>query len=543
MIFRRDSKAQASEESSGTRLPNAPAIRPVLADYVGQRFVDRNRRKLLWIFGGVILFYGMAFGVLSSFLLPPLIAPLAIMALMVIWLLPDSEHNPSETMASFLFAYLIALLVWPDYLALQIPGLPWISAIRLVGIPMVVMLVICLSVSKRFRDELKGVMEAVPILWKSVAIFAVIGLISVGFSHDIGSSISKLIVAILYWFSMFFIALHVFRVPGRIEKMMLYLWVILIFDCGIALWEGYLHAVPWAGHIPSLLQVQDPVILRILANHARAASGVYRIQGKFTTMLGLAELIGMTAPIVVYQLFNAKHWTLKLASFLSLPIIFMTVLGTDSRLAMISFGLSFFIYLLVWSLQHWRKRKDSIAGPALILTYPFLAAALIVASFTVTRVHNAVWGDGAAQASTEARQLQMQMGLPKVISHPWGHGIGMGAQTLGYADQSGLLTIDSYFLSLGLEYGVIGFAVFMTMFLSAMVYAALALAFSKDEEMQYMAPLSISLANFLISKSILSQQDNHSLAFILLGAVGAMYYRYKKEGKNPVVAIPNPANP
>ncbi|RVU05111.1 O-antigen ligase domain-containing protein [Novosphingobium umbonatum] len=545
MIFRRGKKKQGLEAASGASSPDSLAVfaRPVLANYVGERFVDRNRKLLLWIFGVVLTFYGMVLGVLFSITPAPLLAPIAILLLMFIWLLPDMENAPSERMASFMFAYLIALLAWPDYLALQLPGMPWISAIRLVGIPMVGMLLICLSVSPKFRSELKEVMDAVPVLWKAVAIFASISFVSVGFSRDSGVSISKLIIAILYWFSMFFMALHVFRKAGRVERVCFYLWGILMFDCAIALWEGRLQALPWVGHTPSFLQVNDPVVLKILSFQGRAASGLYRVKGKFTTPLGLAEFIGMVTPIVVYFLFNARQLFVRLAALVSLPIIFMTVIGTDSRLAMNSFILSFFVYILVWSFQRWRTRKDSIAGPALLLAYPFMALVLYIASLTVTRIHNAVWGGGAAQASTIARQMQMAKGLPMVFSHPWGHGIGMAATTLNFANPAGEISIDSYFLSVGLEYGVIGFIAFMTMFITALIYCAMGLTKSDDPELQYMAPLSIMIANFLLSKSILSQQDNHSLAFILLGLIGAMYYRYKKERENKALVISSRVNP
>jgi hypothetical protein len=545
MIFRRGKKKQGLEAASGASLPNSLAgvARPVMANYVGERFVDRKRKMLLWIFAIAVTVYGMFFGVLFSVMPAPMLAPLAILLMLFIWLLPDMENAPSERIASFMFAYLIALLAWPDYLALQLPGMPWISAIRLVGIPMVVMLLICLSVSPKFRGELKEVMDSVPVLWKSVALFAAISTISVGFSRDGALSISKLIVAILYWFSMFFMALHIFRKPGRVERVCFYLWGILMLDCAIALWEGRIQALPWAGHTPSFLQVNDPVVLKILSFRGRAASGIYRIQGKFTTPLGLAEFIGMATPIVVYFLFNARNLFVRLAALVSLPIIFMTVIGTDSRLAMNSFILSFFVYILVWSFQRWRSRKDSIAGPALLLAYPFMAVVLYIASLTVTRIHNAVWGGGAAQASTIARQMQMAKGLPMVFSHPWGHGIGTAAATLNFANPAGEISIDSYFLSVGLEYGVVGFIAFMTMFITALIYCAMGLTKSEDPELQYLAPLSIVIVNFLLSKSILSQQDNHSLAFILLGVIGAMYYRYKNERKNKALAIPSLANP
>jgi hypothetical protein len=550
MFFRKRSKAQGSETSPESGAPVASLARafpvitaPVLANYTGNRFIDRHRTALLWIFGGALLFYGLVFGVFASFLLPPLLAPIALLLLFNIWLLPDSDRSPAELMGSFLFAYLIGLLVWPDYLALQIPGLPWISAIRMIGIPMVVMLLVCLSVSQKFRSELMEVMNQVPVLWKALLLFAALSVFSVGVSHDPGNSVSKLIIALLYWYSPFFIAMHVFRTPGRVARLSYYLWAILVFDCLISLWENHLQVLPWVGHIPTLLQVNDPNVLKIMSFHGRAADGVYRAQGKFTTSLGLAEYIGMATPFVVFQLLNTKRFILKVAALASFPIILLSVLATGSRLAMISFGLSFVIYMLVWSLQRWRQDKASIFAPGLLLSYPLLAASLIAASFSVRAVRVAVWGGGAAQASTLARQAQVAKGIPMILSHPWGHGIGQAAITLGMYNPVGEISIDSYFLSLGLEFGVIGFLAFMTLFITSLVYCAEGIVMSDDPEMQYMAPLSISMVNFLISKSILSQQENHSLAFLLLGVIGALYYRYQKERKNSGNGIPSAANP
>ncbi len=46
--------------------------------------------------------------------------------------------------------------------------------------------------------------------------------------------------------------------------------------------------------------------------------------------------------------------------------------------------------------------------------------------------------------------------MSDIISRPWGYGIGQGGITLGFASPSGVLTIDSYFLSVLLEFGMSG---------------------------------------------------------------------------------------
>jgi len=387
------------------------------------------------------------------------------------------------------------------------------------------------------------VMQAVPVLWRAVAGLAIMSLLSVGVSKTPPETLNFLIVISLYLYCTFFIALHVFRVPGRALRVAYTLWGILVFNCLIGLWEGRLQALPWANHIPSLLQPHDPVILKILAFHARAASGIYRIQGRFTTSLGLAEFIGLLTPFVVHFLINGKTIQIRLAALASIPILFMAVIGTDSRLALISFFLSFIFYVIVWAVQRWTKNKGSIVGPAMVLAYPFLFAMIITASFTVHRIHDAVWGGGAAQASTLARQGQMQKGVPMVLSHPWGHGLGTGSATLQYANPAGEYSIDSYYLSLGLELGPIGLGVFIAIFISALFYCLIIMINSNDEELLLAAPLSITMCNFMLSKTIFSQVDNHSMVFMLLGLIGALYYRYKKEGKSSNISISSTTNP
>jgi O-antigen ligase len=174
-----------------------------------------------------------------------------------------------------------------------------------------------------------------------------------------------------------------------------------------------------------------------------------------------------------------------------------------------------------------------------VLGYPAMLLVLLIASFFVTRIRNAVWGSGAYQASNEAREQQFSQGFELIARHPWGHGIGRAAETLGFTNLDGVITIDSYFLSVALEMGVIGFICYYGAFLAVLWSGSRELIKAGDrEDTSWLAPTLLALGNFVVIKSILSQQENHPLAFLYLGMALALIalcrtLRAKEENPRP----------
>src|SRR6185312_16764135 len=93
------------------------------------------------------------------------------------------------------FAFFVGLIAWPNYLSISLPGLPWISIIRLTVFPMTLMLLYASSVSGEFRETLMRTMSSAPLLWKAVAVLACIQTLSVLVSSNPFFSVGKLIVA------------------------------------------------------------------------------------------------------------------------------------------------------------------------------------------------------------------------------------------------------------------------------------------------------------------------------------------------------------
>lgn len=506
----------------------APPV-PVLGNYVGSNWWRRNRARLISLFVTACLLYGALYGLFPRAMLMPLLVPIAVLAGLIIWLLPEVDSPPTQLLSELLFAFLVALLCWPDYMALTLPGLPWITAIRIVGIPLALILLICLSVSARFRRELSETLSAAPLVSKLLGVFAGIALLSIAFSTEKNDSLSKFIVAQLYWTSIYFCAVHVFRKPGRALQLAYLLWVIILYVGLIAMWEWRLKHLPWLGHIPSFLAVEDPAVQNILTAKARAANGIYRVQSKFTTPLGLAEFLALATPFVIHLIITHRALAVRVAAFLTLPFVFYIVILTDSRLGVVGFFMALLIYTLYWSMLRWRWSRNSIVGPAAILAYPILFAAFIGATFTVPRLHNMVWGGGAQQFSTESRKEQIEKGIPLVLSHPWGYGIGRGGPTLHFANRAGQTSIDTYFLSVALEYGIIGFFVYYGMILSSIYYGTMELVKRGARAYGMLIPLCIAMTNFFIIKSIFSQQENHPLVFAIMGCLTAMVWQSRTD--------------
>jgi hypothetical protein len=503
--------------------------RPVLQPY-GGNVGSRRQPVLLAAVAVAAALYGAAYTFFFPFRILELTIPLLVITLLVVWVLPESLTAPTRLLSGLFFSFFVLMTVWPDYIALSLPGLPWITIRRIIAIPLLVTLLVCLSTSSRFRSELKSVLSAAPMIPKLLVAFALIQLASIALSRDPALSLDKFIVAQLYWTLPFFVGCYLLRKPGNVAFWAALLCLTLLPLGLIGLWEWTISRVPWAGRIPSFLVVEDESVLRILSGASRAATGIYRVQSTFTTSLGFAEYMALTVPFLVHYVFGPFRLAVRIAALASIPAVFLLIVVTDSRLGMVGFLLSFLLYLPIFAALRWKRRKESLFAPATLLAYPMIFAAFITATFFVGRLRRMVWGGGEHQFSTDAREAQYDAGLEILTRNPIGHGIGMGAETLGFRNLAGVLTIDTYYVLIALEYGVMGFLAYYGMFLAAIYKGGRALLEAHEDtpEHLYLSPLLIAVGNFIVIKSIFSQESNHPLVFMMLAMVLALIWRIRR---------------
>jgi len=482
--------------------------------------------------------YGFFYALTTPYLIMLFAAPLGLLALAAIWALPDLKHAPTRTMERLFFAFYICLFTWPIYLAIALPGLPWITLLRLTGIPMALLLLIALSSSQEFRRDLWAVLNTAPLVWKMFAAFVAIQLLTIALSSNPSQSVSKFIVTQTNWTAIFLISCYVFTRPGKIERYLFLLWFMALFVCGLGLWEAAIQKVIWQGHVPSFLKIADAE--QLLQADIRTASGKYRVKTIFTTSLGMAEFLALAAPFVLHLAATPRRLIIRVAAAASLPLFFISIRSTDSRLGMVGMLVGVLLYVLLWGVAQWRKRGAGLIGPTIVFAYPVFFVGLVGATFFVRSLEIMVWGSQATAGSNDARGRQIEMGLPKILQNPIGYGPGQGADTLGFHVGS-FLTIDNYYLLIVLEYGLVGFGLYFGLILFMMWLTGREIVFGKpsdDPENQYLIPLGITLAVFFVIKAVFSQTDNHPLIYMMMGMIMALLYRARK---NSAPQSPTPA--
>lgn len=524
-----------------------PKPLPIRISYVNQRSIWRRLLALglpvgLGFFG---LVYGFYFALTAPFLLVGFATPVAILAVLCIWALPEQASAPTRTMEFFFASVIVTLILWPNYLAVALPGLPWITMIRLTGFPMSLLLAVTLSISQPVRREVMETMKSTPILWTIFIVFSVLQFTSVALSKNPPAALQKAIIHQVNWTSVMIIAAWLCRQPGRLR-----FYVNLVLALGLpivvlAVMEYGKKGVLWAGAVPSFLKIDDPIILSMLGSITRSANGLYRAKATFGTPLGLSEFMALLTPFAIHKVVTGPKMSSRIIGFIYLPIIFYTVRMTDSRLGVNSFILSLLLYLPLWGQVRLRRLKGDMLAGLVVYTYPVVLAVGYIAAQTIPPLRIAIFGGGAQAASNAARQHQLVMGFPKILSNPVGFGADGAGAAMGYGAGE-FVAIDNYYLVLGLNYGVLGIAAFTGMFIIAIAYAVREIINARlpdDDEIMMLMPLTVLLGIFLVEKWVFAQEDNHPILFMAIGMIIAMVYRSKKLRGAPPFHMQEPAEP
>jgi O-Antigen ligase len=491
-----------------------------------------------WIVLSLITFVGMIYGFLVS-IFPVafytyLAMPIVFILLLVIWILPEAKSVPRKLMTNLFFIFYISFLLWPNYLAIAIPGLPWITMIRLWSVPLAIVFLVSLSVSPAFRGEVTTALKTNPMTVKFLLAFVFMQIVTLPFSFKPFDSLNKFIDSIMTWSGLFLVAVFVFLQPGMAKRWTWQLCAMAVILCLIGEWEYHAQGVLWAGHIPSFLAVQDEVVQRILAGGGRLGSDIHRVQSTFVTSLNFAEFLAICTPFLVYFILRQQNWVYRAALFLYLCFHFRIIMWTDSRIGTVGFFVTFMLYGLAWMIHRRRTNVRDLIAPAVALAYPVGLAIFFVLSLTWPRLVNMTWGSGAQQYSTDARKAQFSLMWERLAQNPIGHGMGSGAEALGYTNLGGALTVDSYIIVVAMEYGVIGLIAFFGMILYS---AARSYKFGidlKEGEETLLIPLAIALVVFAVGRAVLGQQEANPLLFMMLGMAAALTHRAAQERKLPL---------
>ena len=187
-------------------------------------------------------------------------------------------------------------------------------------------------------------------------------------------------------------------------------------------------------------------------------NGLYRASSSFVVPLSFGEFEIIAVPIGLFFALNRRELSDKILGW---AVVFGGVFGifcSGSRGAYMGFFASMAVFLVVWSVRKARQNKASLM-PAIVGLAGVISFAIIIALIIVwPRAHNLVLGGGMEAYSDQGRAQQWEAGLSFIAANSiTGHGFALGGFAL---EQKGLISIDSYVLSLLIETGVPGLVFF-----------------------------------------------------------------------------------
>jgi hypothetical protein len=506
---------------------------------------SRPRSKFTYVLATLALmalgaFYGLMVVFLPVGLVGVPLAPIGVMFLVFLWLLPDINEYDTKRMTHAFWGVLVVFALWPQYIALAIPGLPWINLLRVALIVAMIWFVGATATASSFRSELIATTRYSKVFFWAFVIFVSLEVLTLPLSSSPFFSLQKLVINLFMWPAMFFLACHVCLRPGVMTRTVHWLIVSVIFICLIGLWEGARQQVPWADHIPSFLQVDASVLTQALSSQSRAYAGGYRVRSVFGNSLVFAEYLIMVLPFILHFILMSKTQTVRVLSIVAYMLLSVNVVLSGSRLGALGWAESHVLYLGIWTVRRFLTRKADLVAGSIAYMFPVMVAAFVALTLVWHRLYVMMIGGGASQSSTNARYVQRNMAIPKVLANPFGNGTGQSGHVLGYVDPSGVTTVDSYFITLLLDYGVIGFLAYFTMiFTAAYVGVRRFFDLGDDDELLLMGPLAVALCNWAVAKLVLSQEQNQLLMFVYLGMMAALATRaalvVKVKAKAPVM--------
>ena len=482
-----------------------------------------QRRGLYALLAALCFLYSFFMLLLPMQLKVPFALPLILMVLFVVWALPTSHKAPGRVAERLFWAYSITLLLWPNYLAIALPGLPWITAARLLATPMVLIILIHASTSLPFKQTMRERLATIRPLWILVAIFAVTQIVSVVVSSQPFLTLNRVWNNQVMWTGMFFAAVWVLRSPRSIERWFI-AYVIMIFILGVlGVWEAQWQQVLWANSVPSIFQIRDPNVQKILGGSFRL-TGQYRVQTTATTPLSFAELLAMAVPFLLYLMHKYPRLWVILGCLIIEGLIIYGLIQADARLGFVGLLVGHLLYLLFYVIDRRRQDPKSLVGAALVVAFPVVIVLCTLAVLFIGRIRVRVLGSGQHSYSNDARIDQMNAAFERIWGSPlFGFGAGEGGGKLGFTNPGGELTIDSYYIATLMDYGFVGFFVYYGMIVYAIsVCAKISMTAATSDIRRLSAAIGIFLAEFFVIKSVLAQEANHPIAFVMLGAVAAV---------------------
>ncbi|MCU6498875.1 O-antigen ligase family protein [Rugamonas sp. A1-17] len=443
-----------------------------------------------------------------------LIAPLALFALVLLWVVPKRATTP-DGLHNLLLATLIVLInIWPAYIVHRFGGLPYINPTKLAWLALLGVVGVNLFSSKPAMARLVARCKAHPLLIGGVVFLFGWRVVSAASGVQPVAQVVSMASEVIGCYAIFFIALAVLRDERDVFRLLKVLVAVAMVQALLASYESVVKHTLFDKFV--VLSSEDAATM-VDTLREKFRNGHYRAQGTFEHPMVLAEFMAMSAPLalVLFLSRQTSGWRWTAAAFL--PVALVVIVSSRSR---VGIAVLLAAVLLVGGLMLLPRGRRQGSSLSLVLTMFLLPVLMVGAYFALNEMISLAAGRSVSEANSSlARVLMMERGIPLLKASPLvGYGYGMGAVKLGFFDGA-RFNIDNYLLGVALDSGLPGLFAFVGVFIGATFMGVQCYRRRDDRGGLAAGFIAVSIVVLLGCKTVLSIASGFTLGYILIAAI------------------------
>ncbi|WP_124948699.1 O-antigen ligase family protein [Sulfuriferula thiophila] len=438
---------------------------------------------------------------------------IAILFLVTAWGFRQTTAMFPERKLIIFSAFVLTMsIVWPQYIFFSAGGLPRVNPFTL-STAMGLIFILALTAHYRsFSSRMPLLIAEI----KPVAIFFGLWIVWRAISNLLsGAPVATntgLLRELIYVYSLFAYGLFVCQGKNGIQLLgrIIVACTVIVGLAGIV--EALQGKNMFIGFAASgeTGDVGD-AIATIIADKVRG--GAYRVQSVFSHPILFGQFLGAAAPIVLVSFLLDRSRAWRLVALIALPLIMIGILKSGSRSGVMALvvsgavlGMMLWVYLLTNS-----KKYSSFA----IVAVPVVLI-VILAAYGIGE-HLIAGGSRTESGSSMVRAVQLQLALNAIPNSPFfGYGLGAAVQIAGVKTYLNALTMDIYYLSVLLDSGWVGLALFFAMVLSLIVTSLRYVSSHSGRNMYYVSAYMAAAISVLVTLGAVSMPQN--IMFVMLAA-------------------------
>ncbi len=444
----------------------------------------------------------------------------ALVAAVVAVLMPAREREiNTRPFLYMLVAFFAAYVVWPPYVAITLPALPFITPGRALLFALLVGWIFTAATARSIHRRLFERLSLAKTLWISILILIVFEGLAIPYSPEPAMAAKAFLDQGLSLFLPLVVAVTLIDSERDIDLIARVLLIAAVFIGLTVVYEAFTRHNIFVTYLSKLVSYRAPWLDEILRPSVRM-NGTFRTQGPFTVPLSQAEFFTLLIPFALNAFDSAKNGFARLGAVLMAALFEFAIISADSRTAMVTSVFLIGLYAILRGAMFLRANPKADLKPLMMLFVAFVVLCVPVA--LVVMLIKLGLGETLGEHGT--RGAQLALGIPKILIRPFiGYGPDLGGLVLGYRPDGVNLTIDNYYLSIALDAGLPALLAFIVLLSWMMITALIGALRAPIERGRIYLLFLLYFIGFALVRTTLSQSDNLSLSYIMMGVFAAYH--------------------